>query len=104
LRSRRRLSWPSLFLHPLARTRDPVGATDAHWSFSISLAPILFGFALSPLERQGDHALIACGGLKTVSVTVQTPSADCPCGAAGRSYRRILVTEGIRRQRFELAI
>jgi len=27
--------------------------------------------------------LIACGGSKTVSVTVQTPSADCPCGDAG---------------------
>src|SRR5262249_43532680 len=40
--------------------------------------------ALSPLERQGDQSLIACGGLKTVSVTVQTPSADCPCGGAGR--------------------
>src|SRR5262245_63186982 len=35
------------------------------------------------LERQGDQFLIACGGSKTVSVTVQTPSADCPCGDAG---------------------
>src|SRR5262245_28261911 len=37
----------------------------------------------SRLERQGDRFLIACGGSKTVSVTVQTPSADCPCGDAG---------------------
>src|SRR5262249_9225391 len=38
----------------------------------------------SRLERQGDQFLIARGGSKTVSVTVQTPSADCPCGDAGR--------------------
>ncbi len=37
----------------------------------------------SRLERQGDQFLIACGGSKTVSVTVQTPSADCSCGDAG---------------------
>jgi hypothetical protein len=36
-----------------------------------------------PLERQGDQLLIASGGSKTVSVTVQTLSADCPCGDAG---------------------
>jgi hypothetical protein len=36
-----------------------------------------------PLERQGDQLLIACGGSKTVSVTVQTPSADCSCSDAG---------------------
>ena len=36
-----------------------------------------------PLERQGDQLLIASGGSKTVSVTVQTPSADCPCGDVG---------------------
>jgi len=42
------------------------------------------------LEHQGRSVpncmcqfLIACGGSKTVSVTVQTPSADCPCGDAG---------------------
>src|SRR6516164_5693588 len=46
-------------------------------------APILFGLRASRLERQGDQFLIACGGSKTVSVTVQTPSADCPCGDAG---------------------
>src|SRR5262245_9427075 len=45
-------------------------------------APILFGLP-SRLERQGDQFLIACGGSKTVSVTVQTPSADCPGGDAG---------------------
>jgi len=33
---------------------------------------------------QGNQCLIACGGSKTVSVTVQTPPADCSCGAAGR--------------------
>src|SRR5215471_6721249 len=33
---------------------------------------------------QGNQCLIACGGSKTVSVTVQTPPADCPCGGAGR--------------------
>src|SRR5262249_48089397 len=40
----------------------------------------------SPLgrKRQGDQSLIACGGSKTVTITVQTPSADCPCGGTGR--------------------
>ena len=47
-------------------------------------APILFGLPrASRLERQGDQFLIACGGSKTVSITVQTPSADCSCGDAG---------------------
>ena len=46
-------------------------------------APILFGLRASRLERQGDQFLIACGGSKTVSVTVQTPSADRSCGDAG---------------------
>src|SRR5262249_1070355 len=40
-------------------------------------------FSVGALERQGDQFLIAYGGSKTVSVTVQTPSADCPCGDAG---------------------
>ena len=34
--------------------------------------------------RQSNQSLIACGGSKTVSVTVQTPPTDCPCGGAGR--------------------
>jgi hypothetical protein len=29
---------------------------------------------------------------------------DVGCELIGRSYRRILVTDGVRRQRFELAI
>src|SRR5262245_61150434 len=33
---------------------------------------------------QGNQCLIACGGSKTVSVTVETPPADCPCTGAGR--------------------
>src|SRR5262249_40531083 len=32
---------------------------------------------------QGNQCLIACGGSKTVSVTVQRPPAFCPCGVAG---------------------
>ena len=41
---------------------------------------------LEPIRnmRQSNQSLIACGGSKTVSVTVQTPPADCPCGGAGR--------------------
>jgi hypothetical protein len=35
-------------------------------------------------QASGNPSLIACGGSKTVGVTVQTPAADCPCGDAGR--------------------
>jgi hypothetical protein len=35
-------------------------------------------------KRQGNQSLIACGGSKTVSITVQTSPADCPCSGAGR--------------------
>jgi len=44
-----------------------------------------FGSSSPPgRKRQGDQSLIACVGSKTVSITVQTPSADCPCGGTGR--------------------
>src|SRR5262245_10485028 len=41
---------------------------------------------LEPINERapGNQSLIACGGSKTVSVTVQTPPTDCPCGGAGR--------------------
>jgi len=50
---------------------------------AISVCPSPLRPRASRLERQGDQFLIACGGSKTVSVTVQTPSADRSCGDAG---------------------
>jgi hypothetical protein len=38
----------------------------------------------SGARRQGHQSLIARGGSKTVSITVQTPPADRPCNGAGR--------------------
>ncbi len=35
-------------------------------------------------KRQSDQLLIACGGSKAVSITVETPPADRPCSGAGR--------------------
>jgi hypothetical protein len=42
-----------------------------------------FGFFVSGAMRQGNQSLIACGGSKTVSETVQAPPADRPCSGAG---------------------
>src|SRR5262249_24764711 len=67
--------------HGLARHRHffPRSSSASHFTAGA------FGSS-SPLgrRRQGDQSLIACGGSKTVTITVQTPSADCPCGGTGR--------------------
>jgi hypothetical protein len=63
--------------HGLARHRHFFPRSSSASRFTVGA----FGSS-SPLGC--DQSLIACGGSKTVSITVQTPSADCPCGGTGR--------------------
>jgi ribonuclease I len=69
--------------------------------FSIALFAMMLGFADAQDRRQNAPGQF---DYYVLSLSWSPSFCETATGNARRSYRRILVTEGIRRQRFELAI